>query len=157
MERDWRTTNAKVILLLAAAFVALSVLVVSGSVLGTITGDQPPASGDWVIDQPTRVTGESITVHGNLTINDELTIDTSTITMNLTSENSTKVNVTTSGKLVMVDSTITSIDTDLEYGFHVHGEMDVRRSDIKECYGGLRVMTKKTVLVQDDAPTTCPR
>jgi hypothetical protein len=145
----YKQINIKLALLLVAGVLALSLMVLSGSALGTITGDQPPASGDWVIDNPTTVRGEMITVYGNLTINDILTIDASTITMNLTEEGATKVNVTSTGNLKMTGSTITSDDTDLEYRFEVYGEMSVQRSDLEECYLGIRVITNKTVVIQD--------
>lgn len=48
--------------------VAAIALVLSGEAMATITGVQPPASGDWVIDEDTTVLAETITLKGNLNV-----------------------------------------------------------------------------------------
>ena len=149
MNGTHKKIDIRLALLLSLGGLALSLLVLSGSALGSITGDQPPLSGDWVIDNPTTVRGEMITVDGNLIINDVLMIDTSTITMDLAEDGATEVNVTSTGKLVMTGSTITSIDPNFEYFFIVIGEMDVKRSTLAECHMGIAIRTNKTVLLQD--------
>ncbi|MHA1676780.1 MAG: hypothetical protein ACTSU6_06335 [Candidatus Njordarchaeales archaeon] len=34
----------------------------------------PPASGDWIINDPTTVSGENITIDGNIIVNNSLVI-----------------------------------------------------------------------------------
>ena len=66
--------------------VAALALVLSGEAMGTINGVNPPASGDWVIDQDTTVLAEAITLKGNISVEPgyKLTVRNSIITFDCT-------------------------------------------------------------------------
>ncbi len=64
-----RPLTPGIILLASLAFVAVALALVATPANASVTGVQPPASGDWVIDQDTTVLAESlITLKGDIIV-----------------------------------------------------------------------------------------
>ncbi len=63
-----RSFNLGIILLASLAFVAVALAFVATPADAVVNGVQPPASGDWVIDQDTTVLAESITLKGDIIV-----------------------------------------------------------------------------------------
>jgi hypothetical protein len=159
MEFSKRKLTMMVLLTLGG--LCLVVMLATLPALGTIIGDQPPAAGDWIIDNPTTVRDHTIMVEGNLTINDMLTLDNGTIIMNLTMDDGAHINVTSTGNLIAKDSNFTSNYPWLEYGFWVNGKMDLKDTILDECSGGIRILTQEKVtldscLISDRMRTAPP-
>ncbi len=133
---------------LALAAVAVAVLLTAVPATATITGDAPPASGDWVVNNPTTVTNEpSIVVVGNIIIKNTLSITDSTISLAPTYDGEFKVNVTSTGKLTATRATFMEFNTDVEYTFLVYGETTLTSCLVTGMYDGIQVMTDKKVMI----------
>jgi hypothetical protein len=143
-KRKWRIS---LIGLLALAVLTIAFIVAMNPTSATITGDSPPATGDWVINRVTTATDEVIVVRGNITINDKLTLDRTTVYLNMSRVNQSMLNVTSNGHLVAKNSMIMSHDTDIDYGFEVRGKMDIEGSTVEGCYMGLQVLSKQRVRI----------
>ncbi len=141
--RLWRTGPLS-LFLLAVSLIALALAM--GSVVGSITGDQPPASGDWVVRNPTNVSNETITLYGDIVVEANLTIVDSILRLMPTSDGALTINVTPGGRLVVTDALITS-GNDHAYGFLVTGEMVLDRVTVERPYLGIRVVTDDDVLI----------
>jgi hypothetical protein len=141
--RWWRTGSLS-LFLLAVPLIALALAM--GSVEGSITGDQPPASGDWVVRNPTTVSNETITLYGDIVVEANLTIADSILRLMPTSDGALTINVTSGGRLVVTDTLITS-GNDHAFGFLVTGEMVLDRVTVKRPYLGIRVITNDDVLI----------
>jgi hypothetical protein len=133
--------------LAALSLFVLCLILASGSTQATITGDVPPASGDWIINNPTKVTDETVLVRGDVIVGSTLTLEGSQLQMSLSSQAEHILNVTPSGKLVASDSVIESAD-DNRFRFEVRGELALDGVTVEDCYRGIRVMTAKSVSVQ---------
>jgi len=140
---SWRTLST-IGILLAVAMLAL--FLASGSADATITGVQPPASGDWVINTATVVSNEAITLQGNLVVIADLTISDSTLRLTPTSDGADMINVTFGGRLVATDTLITS-GTGSAFGFLVTGELELERVEVQHPYLGIRVLTDNDVII----------
>ncbi len=143
-------TGALLVVALALAIAAVATLLLATPAHATITGDSPPASGDWVINQLTKVTDEpSINIKGNIIIKNKLEITNSNIFMVLTTDNEYMVNVTATGELVTSKGTIiTAANSYNEYGFVVWGKMSLIDTRVQETYKGVQVLTDKAVTIQ---------
>ena len=76
------------VLILSLFILTIALVIIATSPSGaTITGDQPPSSGNWVITQPTKVVDDIVYLSGNLTVNSTLTLWNGTIFMAPTEEN----------------------------------------------------------------------
>ena len=140
---SWRALST-VGVLLAVAMLAL--VLAPGSADATITGDQPPASGDWVVLNDTVVSNEAITIKGDLVMRANLTISDSTIRLMPSSDGADMINVTSGGRLVATDTLITS-GTGSAFGFLVTGEMELEGVIVQHPYHGIRVETDDDVLI----------
>jgi len=130
------------IILLAVAIMAL--LLVPGAMGGTIVGDQPPASGDWVITKDTVVTDHTVSILGNVIIEADLTLRGSSILIEGAADGSVGINVTSGGTLTANDTSIVSSNGS-PYYFRVYDEMDLTRVTIRNVHGGVLVSTSETV------------
>ncbi|MCD6485372.1 MAG: right-handed parallel beta-helix repeat-containing protein [Candidatus Odinarchaeota archaeon] len=101
-----------------AVFVLFMISVFSSQIVSaTVTGDAPPASGDWIINQPTTVINENITLDGNLIVNNTLVIENSTIWFKL---DKAILNITENGKLILNNATIQGYDSSVRWEFRVY-------------------------------------
>ncbi len=98
-------------LLLAASFT------VSNSVLASITGSSPPASGDWVINSPTTVINENLTIDGNIIVNSSLKVIDSVIWFK---SNKSVLNVTERGSLYLKNVTIKGYNDSVRWVFSIY-------------------------------------
>jgi hypothetical protein len=133
---------AMAIILMGLAIMAL--LLLPGAMGGTIVGDQPPSTGDWVITQDTVVTAMTVTVKGNITIQAVLTLHSSSILIEGVPGGDRGINVTDGGRLSANDSSIVSSNGS-PYYFRVYDEMDLTRVTIRNVHGGILVSTSETV------------
>ncbi|UCC93957.1 MAG: hypothetical protein JSW25_04640, partial [Thermoplasmata archaeon] len=133
---------AMAIILMGLAIMAL--LLIPGALGGTIVGDQPPATGDWVINQDTTVTGSVVTVKGNVIVNGNLTLWSSSVLIEGAADGSIGINVTPGGRLSANDSNIVS-SNGRPYYFRVYDEMDLKRVTIRNVHEGILVSTSETV------------
>lgn len=131
-------------ILLAIAMLAL--ILSPGSTEATITGDQPPASGDWVVTYDTVVSNEVITIRGDLVVKANLTISDSTVRLMPLSDGADMINVTPGGRLVAIDTLIFS-GTEFAFGFLVTGEMVLESVVVQHPYLGIRVVTDDDILI----------
>lgn len=117
------------------------------------TGDTYPAPGyhgDWVIDSNTRVIDEVLYIDGDISVNAALELWNVTIWFD-NIDDAHGLNVTTIGNLMVNDSRITSAWSNYEYAFTVYGKMTLKRATIEETYGGVQVLTKNTVTIEDSS------
>ncbi|NOQ53970.1 MAG: hypothetical protein GQ558_05130, partial [Thermoplasmata archaeon] len=140
---SWRTLSTVGVLL---AIAMLALVLAPGSTDATITGDQPPASGDWVILSDTVVSNEAITIKGDLVVKANLTISDTAIRLMPLSDGADMINVTPGGRLVATDTLITS-GTASAFGFLVTGEMELEGVIVQRPYLGIRVKTIMDVLI----------
>jgi len=139
-----------------AGMVGLITLTVLGLLLvlcliagGSITGDAPPSSGDWTIDNPTTVRSERLEISGNITVNSVLTLGDSTVLVDSPSDLPFTIVVAKGGNLVASDSLFTPLNKSNGYGFLVQGKMDLDRTVLEGCWMGLRIETGERVTVND--------
>lgn len=132
---------------LALAVLALASIAIMGLAGATITGDAPPPSGDWVINNTTAVSDENIVVAGNITINAPLSLERSTVTIVSPRPGEYALVVTPAGELLATDTTFTSGTPTKGYGFDVLGEMRLERCVVNGPEAGVRVMTDSTVTI----------
>ncbi len=87
----------------------------------SITGTQPPSSGDWVIDDITIIKNDDIIVNGSIIINNggALILENSTIRMNLNYPGQYKITVNSGGNLTIDNSKITAFNTTNYYTIEV--------------------------------------
>jgi hypothetical protein len=135
--------------LLALVGVVLALVVLTAPAHAIITGDAPPSSGDWKVNQETWVKSEpNVRVYGNAIINSVLHIQNSTVYMALTMDNQYMINVTATGNLKANNSRITALNTNYEYGFYVYGKMALLKMVVEETFNGVQVLTEKTVTIE---------
>ena len=117
------------------------------------TGDTYPApgyQGDWTIDTNTRVIDEILYVDGNILINAQLELWNVTILFDNVDDDH-ELKVTASGNLKANDTRITSAWSSYEYSFKVYGKMTLKRVTIEETFGGVQVLSKNTVTIEDSS------
>jgi hypothetical protein len=131
------------ILLLAALAAIAAASLLAGA---TITGDQPPASGDWLVTHPTTVTDETVTVAGGIVVSSQLAIERSTVQLAPAANGSVGVEVAPTGRLEVNGSKFAS-STAFGYLFVVRGELDVNGSTLQNCHAGVQVLTDERVSI----------
>jgi hypothetical protein len=114
---------------------------------GSISGNAPPSSGDWVITNNTVVTDSIVTITGNITIEANLTLRGSSILIEGAPDGSLGINVTSGGGLVANDTSIVSSNGS-PYHFRVFDEMDLTRVTIRNVHGGILISTSETVNIE---------
>jgi hypothetical protein len=131
-----------IVVIASLALFAVALALVATPAAATITGSQPPATGDWVIDQDTTVLGESLKIVGNITIEPGNTLKVR--------NSDVKINSTFKGQNgIFVDSNSTAGDGVLEF------DDCTIRSDYEaygwyfEVWGGLKITTAKLYNVED--------
>ena len=136
------------LLCLAALALVMALLIASDPAGATITGDAPPASGDWIIAHPTTVVDETLTVRGSIDVRSSLDIDGSTVSLAPASNGSAGISVQATGQL---NSTGTRFASSTAYGytFAVLGRMNASTTVFEDCYRGVRVATADAVLIHD--------
>jgi len=113
-----------------------------------ITGDSPPASGDWLVENPTTLTDETVVVTGDVVLNSTLTMVRSTLVMNVTFDDQFGIVVDAAGTLQATDSKVTSIDPGQEYSLVVLGRLNASRTVFEECHMGVRILSSESVLLE---------
>lgn len=123
-----------------ALFIALLFVIMSALVPGlwttqsmaAITGDQPPASGDWVVDENTTVTNEDILLNGDLIVKGGavLVLRDSILRLNSTTEGEFGITVEEEATLRAFNVTFTRGDSanyTFAYEFGSHGHIEDSR------------------------------
>jgi len=136
------------LLILFMAIFSIALVLLPGALGGSIVGDQPPASGDWVITRDTVVTDDTVTISGNVSIQADLTLMGSILRIAPIFNGSESINVTALGALMANDSVIES-GNDQSYSFLVHGEMNLTHVTVKDIFWGVQVRTAMDVLLND--------
>ncbi len=149
MRNGNRRLNLGLIGLFVLVGLGIAVLMALLPAAAVTTGDVYSGSGDWVINNPTKVVDEQIYVSGNLEVRGDLTLWNADIFMTLSVDNQYIVNVTGTGNLMANDSMITSALSWIEFGFTVYGEMTLERVEVSEVWEGVRVYTDDTILIKD--------
>jgi hypothetical protein len=134
------------IALLSLVGLFLAVLMMVGPTLGTITGDTPPALGDWVIDNPTTVSDETVIIEGNITVNDVLTLRNANIVMLLWSTGEYEVVVKVGGSMSATNTAFKANNSTHKYNFEVEGKMDLTGTTVEDAIG-VRILTTDTVTI----------
>ncbi len=146
--------RAAIALLCLAALALIAALLMAADPAGaTITGDAPPASGDWVVSHPTAVAGETVTVPGNVVIRSSLDLEGSTVYLAPSSNGSLGLAVAATGQLNATGSRFAS-STAYGYGFVVLGRMNASTTTFEDCFRGVRIETADTVLITDCSITS---
>ena len=128
---DATTRNARfsstLMMAVGLGLAVLGLLVLVGVVSATITGDLPPGMGDWVIDNPTKVTDEMVfLLDGNVIVNSALTLQDSTIYIDwMMNPDNYHFNISAGGSVKADGSVITSSWGDgIEYSFKGKASFD---------------------------------
>jgi len=97
----------------------------------------PPANGDWTVSDVTSISGQTITLNGNLYIkaNGRLELNDSTLKMNCASDGQYMIKVEERGELVLNGTTVTCTNTNWRYKFQIYGKATVTNSIIEEVWG----------------------
>lgn len=113
---------------------AISFLIIP--VQGTIIGDTPPSSGDWIIDSDTTVKHENIIWNSSIKIEESANVlfENTTIQFNTTSYEQIFVNST--GKVSFINCTFTAYDPDAVYyrEFSIHIASDNKFFELRDSY-----------------------
>jgi hypothetical protein len=149
MSIELRGKDFRLLVVLSLAGLCFAVLLTVGPAMGTITGDAPPVSGEWIINNPTTVSDETLYIDGNITVNDMLTITSSNIVLVTWSTGENGIRIAPRGHLTATDTTFKSDMSFIKYEFAVEGKMDLLRTRVEDLNRGLRVMTGDTVTIKD--------
>lgn len=144
--------DRKITIYVCFALILASLFVLTPSPVGaTITGDTPPADGDWNVYNDTVVVNETIVLSGNLTVHDgaNLTFKNVTLLMNCTASAQWKIDVRNGSIFTILDldgdntttddaSVITAVDPTYNFLFLVReqAEFEMRNSELHETGGG---------------------
>jgi parallel beta-helix repeat protein len=117
---------------------ALTLLAVSAMLLsmaGAYT--PPPSSGDWTIWDVTMISGQTITLNGNLIVQRDglLVLNDSTLTMNCQNDGQYIIDIQKGGELRMNNTTVTSASATNHYKFQIHGKATITHSTVEEVWG----------------------
>lgn len=97
------------------------------------SGDNgPPEWGNWVIDEDTTVTGETIVVHGDVIVKNgsSLTLDNCVLMIDSKVPGHNGIEVEAGGELYVYNTTITAYQSYQYYKFDVSGKLRIESSDI---------------------------
>ena len=139
---------AAALLCVAALALIVASLMASDHAGATITGDAPPSSGDWVIDQPTTVVDETVAVRGSVVVQSSLDVEGSTVYLAPTYNASIGLAVPLGGQLNSTGTRFAS-STAFGYTFAVLGRMNASTTVFEDCYNGVRIATTDAVLIRD--------
>ncbi len=92
----------------------------------------PPASGDWIINDPTTVSGENITIDGNIIVNNSLVIKDSVILF----KSKKALDVTENGILTMINTTVRGYNSSIRWYFRIYNGGKCFITDSKLIYLG---------------------
>ncbi len=110
------------------------------SVMSDGTGDYPsPFQGDWIIENDTYISNESITVHGsiNVTNNATLTLENVELFINSTPMDPKEIYVNWGATLNLFNSLLSAIGG--FYSFEVNGNMTIEHSNIMDISSGILI------------------
>ncbi len=119
------------------------------SATATITGDLPPLTGDWVIENPTLVRDETVVIEGNITVNSTLTLSSSTLLINASMPNQFSFKVNPTGSLSASGSLVSNANVTDGYSLLVLGKASLSRTVIDGCRMGLQVRSAEKVTVRN--------
>jgi hypothetical protein len=128
---EMRTSYWTITLFLALVGLFSLAIVMAPDAEASITGVQPPASGDWIIDQDTSVLGEVLTIKGDIIVRSgyDLFIKNSNITMACTFSREFGIMVDagtpTNGYLEMTDSSIVPENKSNGWTFSIDGDANL--------------------------------
>ncbi len=111
---------------LASAGYSPSIITASAA----ITGDTPPASGDWIINNPTTAKDEVIVLNGSLIINSNATFVNTTIIFNSTATTIYNLTVKNNGILNMNNCTIKAFNSSYPYFIRIYGTTTINNTII---------------------------
>lgn len=95
----------------------------------------PPEEGDWIIREPTTVSGQTIIMNGNIKVYSILTLEKVELYMNCKENRQYKIYVAPEGEIILHDKTlITSYDGEHLYDFKVKGSIKMENSEISKAY-----------------------
>lgn len=97
------------------------------------TGDwPPPATGNWVVNSPTTVDNETITVNGTLYVSGTTTmlLDNVTLRVNSNSANTYGIYIYAPSTLLVYNSVLTTLNTNYRFYFYNYGTLQVEGSDV---------------------------
>lgn len=158
-----RSFNLGIILLASLAFVALALMLVATPASAVINGAQPPASGDWVIDQDTTVLTESFTMKGDIIVEsgNMLTIRNSAITFDCTYPGEygfyVETDVGGDGDMDLSQTTIQSRIKNLGWYLEIYGAATIH--DAVKMYGiqdGIQIFGDDVTINETQATTLGP-
>lgn len=96
----------------------------------------PPISGDWLVNNTTTVSNETIVLDGNLTIEcgGILLLENVVLKMNFTEDGSRTIKIESSAELQIISSVVTSVSGSF-YKFEVYGQLVVYQSTVEYLWG----------------------
>jgi hypothetical protein len=130
------------IIVASLAFVFVALALVAAPADATITGSQPPATGDWIIDQDTTVLGESLKIVGEINVEPGNTLKVR--------NSEIKINSTSPGEHgIYVDSNSTAGDGMVEFDDCTIRADTEDNGWFFEIYGGLKIIKARLYNVED--------
>ena len=111
--------------------VFFSMLLVASQTPAT-ADSEPPEWGDWVIDEDTTVTGETIVVHGDVIVKNgsALTLENCVLKIDSKIAGQNGIEVEAGGELYVYNTTITDYKPYQYYKFDVSGKLRIKNVDI---------------------------
>ena len=128
------------------------------TVTASISGNNPPSSGNWIINSTTIVEDEIITVNGSIIINSTASFTNTTLIINSTSTSNYMIEVTSNGNLTMQSCTIKAANSLYTYYVKIQGIAFINYTsfyDIGLSFGtngdssGLWINSDKTVKIHN--------
>lgn len=129
------------------------------SAVATGTGAwPPPASGTWLINVPTVVSDENITLQGDMIVNSTALFVNTTITFASTASTHYRLDVTKFGTLTMINCTLRAQNAAFPYYVRIYGTTILNQTVVRNAgysygsYGdrtGLWINTNDTVRIAD--------
>lgn len=135
------------IIVLLILFLSYLVITPIPSGVSDGTGDYPaPSQGDWVIENDTYVSNESVTVHGNINVtnNATLTLENVDLLINSSSSDVKEIYVNWGAAMNILNSTLSAAPG--FFSFEVNGLMIVDHSNISRTTGGILIKNNSVVI-----------
>lgn len=125
-------------LLVLISVFALLVSTTQMNVGATVTGTPSPVSGDWIIDNATTITGETIILDGNLFVNDggSLTLDNTTLKMNCSKDGEFGIFIKNGGAITIKSNSYITKNGTGNFPFQVEAGASFSMADSKLEYCG---------------------
>ncbi|MCK4300511.1 MAG: hypothetical protein KAX80_13295, partial [Planctomycetes bacterium] len=152
-----------IILLASLVLMAVALALVATPADAVINGAQPPANGDWVIDQDTAALAESITLKGDIIVESgyKLTVRNSAITFDCTYAGEYGIFVLTDvggdGDMDISQTTIQSRVKNLGWHLEIYGAATIH--DSVKMYGiqdGIQIFGDNVIINETVAETFGP-